>query len=124
MKIEEGAMILSTSLHYTFEKLGNIGVFAFSGKLTGHNKNDLEALLMRAIHSLDRAVLNFKSVSKIEHSCLNLLKMAYVASLRMKNPLILTEVPGEYQKELMSCEMGNIHMPHVDKGVTDNMVEV
>lgn len=116
-------MILSRSLHFTLGTYGNIGVFTLKGELTEHNKNDLKVLLMRAIHSNDRAVLNFKSVTKIDNSCLSLLNTAYVASLRMKNPLILTEVPIEYQKELMSSETGDIPVQYLDEAVTDKMVE-
>jgi hypothetical protein len=48
-------------MNVTFENLGNVGVFTFNGEITSKHEDDLKIILMKAIHSIDRAILNFRS---------------------------------------------------------------
>lgn len=93
-------MLFSSKIDCSFEQCGKIGIFSFSGELTNEHKDDLNMLLMRAIHSIDHAVLNFSKVKLIDLPSLMLIKKAYYTSLRLKSPLIMTEVPAKYEKEL------------------------
>jgi len=89
---------------FSFEQVGNVGIFILKGELTRDCEDGLKLILMRAIHSMDRGVLNFKEVTRIDHKCLQLIKQAYTASVRIKNPLILTEVPQNYLQAVMVSE--------------------
>jgi anti-anti-sigma regulatory factor len=79
-----------------FEQIGSVGIFDFSGELTLEHEDNLKIALMRALHSLDRAVLNFKTVTLIDRTCLQLIKEAYYTSVRLKNPLILINLQQNY----------------------------
>jgi len=83
-------------MDFSFEQVGSVGILILRGALTRDCEDGLKLVLMRAIHSMDRGVLNFKEVTRIDHKCLQLIKQAYTASVRIKNPLILTEVPQDY----------------------------
>jgi anti-anti-sigma regulatory factor len=87
----------------SFEELGHVGIFTFKGELTTKQEDDLKILLMRAIHGIDRAVLNFRKVTRIDFTCRELLRKAYCTSIRLKNPIIMTEVPQNYLPEILSC---------------------
>lgn len=91
-------------LKWNFDQHDHVGIFAFSGELTHEFEDDLKLLLMRAIHGNDRAVLNFNKVTMIDRKCIQLLRKAYCTSLRLNNPLILTEVPKAYLDELFNCD--------------------
>ncbi len=93
-------MFSLSKIDCSFEQCGRIGIFSFSGELTEEHKDDLNMLLMRAIHSIDRAVLNFRKVRLIDMASLTLIKKAYHTSFRLKKPLIITEVPPKYKDEL------------------------
>jgi anti-anti-sigma regulatory factor len=80
-------------MNFSFDQIGNFGIFTFQGDLTAGQEDDLKIILMRAIHSIDRAVLNFKKVPRIDFDCLELLRRAYYTSVRLKNPLILINIP-------------------------------
>lgn len=80
-------------MEYKFEQHGTVGIFTFKGKLSPDYEDELKLILMRAIHSMDRAVLNFKQVTRIDFKCLQLIEQAYFTSIRLKNPLILTDMP-------------------------------
>jgi anti-anti-sigma regulatory factor len=88
-------------MEFTFEQVGTIGIFSLRGALTGDNEDHLKIILMRAIHSIDRAVLNFKRVTQIDLKCLQLIKQAYFTSVRLKNPLILIDVPQIYLSDMV-----------------------
>ena len=89
-------------MNYTFEQSGRVGIFTFTGELTSKYDDSLKLLLMKAIHSIDRAVLNFKSVSKIDLKCLQLIRTAYCTSVRLKNPIILTEIPKNHLAQIFN----------------------
>ena len=93
-------------MEVTFEQVGTIGIFKFRGKLTGDHEENLKLILMRAIHSIDRAVLNFKKVTWIDLKCLQLVKQAYLTSVRLKNPLILIEVPKSCSSDMVNARNG------------------
>ena len=99
-------MIAQTKIQYTFEQNENVGIFNFFNAITSNQEDDLKIILMRAIYSIDRAVLNFRRVSRIDQSCIKLLRKAYCTSLRLKNPIILTEIPDKYISALFDCEDG------------------
>ena len=94
-----------SDMNILFEQQGNTGIYNFNGTIGKRYENDLRDLLIHAIHGMDRAVLNFKNVTKIDKQCRNLLKTAYCTSLRLRNPLILTNVPKVYLSDLFSCNM-------------------
>ncbi|RJQ45032.1 MAG: hypothetical protein C4538_09165 [Nitrospiraceae bacterium] len=87
-------------MEITFEQIGKVGIFNFSGQLTGEHEDKLKIALMRAIHSIDRAVLNFQKVTQIDRTCLQLLKEAYFTSVRLSNPLILLHLHENYLKKV------------------------
>lgn len=88
-------------MDFTFEQVGRVGIFNLRGKLTRDCEDSLKIVLMKAIHSMDRAVLNFKKVAWIDPKCLQLIRQAYFTSVRMKNPLILTDVPQNYLSDMI-----------------------
>ena len=91
-------------INFTFEQFGNVGIFNLTGELTAEHEDELNLLLMRAIHRNGRAVLNLKKVTRIDLICLKLLEKAYCASIRLKNPIILTELPKHYSSELFNLQ--------------------
>ena len=94
-------------MHVSFEELDNVGIFTLRGEITTTQEDDLKILLMRAIHGIDRAVLNFRKVTRIDITCRELLRKAYCTSIRLKNPLIMTEVPKNYLSEILNCGTNN-----------------
>ncbi len=100
-------MFFLSKMNCNFEEYGGVGIFSFSGKLTEEHKDDLNMLLMRAIHSIDRVVLNFSKVKQIDVTSLMQIKKAYYTSLRLDNPLIMTAVPAKYRKELFDDKLPN-----------------
>ena len=99
-------MNLIKNISYTFETSGKIGIFALNGELNAEHENDLSVLLMKAIYGIERAVVNLKEVTKISSPCLQLLNRGYCTSLRLRRPLILTEVPRKYISEMYKCDIG------------------
>lgn len=89
---------------YTFEQCGTVGVFRLKGSISTDSEDDLKLLLMKAIHGVERCVLNLKDVTSVDARCLRLLKNAYCTSLRLKNPIILTDVPPAFASELYRCD--------------------
>lgn len=96
---------MKQNIHYIYEEFDSTGIFYISGDLTDEHENELQLLLMRAIHSFDRAVFNLKNVSRINAGCLTLMRKAYCTSIRLRNPLILTQVPEQYISEIYNCRM-------------------
>lgn len=96
-------------MELTFEQIGEIGIFNFSGELTQEHEDNLKITLMKAIHSIDRAVLNFKKVTRIDRKCLQLLKQAYLTSVRLHNPLILINLQENYLERVSNRAGGNEH---------------
>jgi len=97
------SMIKETKIHLEFEKNGGVGIFSLSGELTNDHEDDLEMVLMKALYSTERAVVNFKDVTKIDDSCVNLLRKAYCTSIRLKSPIIMTGIPQEYADGIFQC---------------------
>lgn len=98
-----------------FEQIGKVGIFKFSGELTGEHEDTLKIALMRAIHSNDRAVLNFQDVTKIDSTCRQLLRQAYNTSVRLNNPLIMLNLDKNYQATV-SGPGGGINSDYVVGG--------
>lgn len=95
-------MPLMSRMNCGFEEKEGFGIFTFSSDLTNKHEKDLNLLLMRAIHSTERAVLNMCSVARIDAACMKLLQKAYHTSLRLKTPLIVTGLSTKYRSELLS----------------------
>lgn len=93
-------------MEVTFEQVGRVGIFKFRGDLTGAHEENLKLILMRAIHSIDRAVLNFDKVTWMDLKCLQLVKQAYLTSVRLKNPLILIEAPQSSSSDMVTDKNG------------------
>ncbi|RJQ23268.1 MAG: hypothetical protein C4560_00940 [Nitrospiraceae bacterium] len=77
-----------------FEQFDSVGVFTFCGELTREYEDELKLVLMRAIHGIDRSVLKFNNVRRIDRKCTRLLKQAYRTSIRLKSPFIITGLSG------------------------------
>lgn len=86
-----------------YEENGEVGIYHLSGRLTADQEDDLKLLLMKALYSTDRAVVNLKDVTNIDHSCLTLLNKAYCTSIRLKSPIIITGIPQEYADRIFEC---------------------
>jgi anti-anti-sigma regulatory factor len=86
------------------ESFNNVGLFTISGDMSSEHEDNLKLLLMKAVHSIYRSVLNFRGVNRINRNCLKLLNKAYYTSLRLKNPIIMTEIPGTYIPDIFSCK--------------------
>jgi anti-anti-sigma regulatory factor len=97
-------MITQTKINLHYEENGGVGIFSLSGELTVDQEDDLKIVLMRALYGTERAVVNFKDVLKINHSCIKLLKNAYCTSIRLRNPIIITGIPQEYIDRVFDCE--------------------
>jgi len=87
--------------HESFE---NVGIFTIIGDISSEHEDNLKMLLMKAVNGISRPVLNLRGVNKISSNCLKLLNKAYCTSLRLKNPIIMTEVPEMYLPEIFSCK--------------------
>ena len=87
--------------HESFE---NVGIFKISGDISSDHEDSLKLLLMKAVNGLHRSVLNLRGAKNITANCLKLLNKAYCTSLRLKNPIIMIEVPETYQSEIFSCK--------------------
>lgn len=98
---------MNRKIDFTFEQFNNVGIFNLKGELTSEHEDELKLLLMRAIHGMDRAVLNMKKVTRIDVTCFNLLRKAYCTSLRLKSPIILTEVPRDYINDIYKCDIAD-----------------
>ena len=90
--------------HESFE---NVGIFTISGDIRSDHEDNLKLLLMKAVNGINRSVLNLSGVNSISRNCLKLLNKAYCTSLRLKNPIIMTEVPETYLPEIFSCKSFN-----------------
>ena len=90
--------------HESFE---NVGVFKISGDVSSDHEDSLKLLLMKAVNGINRSVLNLSGVNSISRNCLKLLNKAYCTSLRLKNPIIMTEVPDAYLPDIFSCKSLN-----------------
>ena len=86
------------------ESFKNVGIFTISGDISSEHEDSLKLLLMNAVHGVNRSVLNFRDVNRINRNCHRLLNKAYRTSLRLKNPIIITEIPETYLPEIFSCE--------------------
>ncbi len=92
-------------MDFSFDQLENVGIFTFNSEITTEHEDELKILLMRAIYSIDRAILNFKNVSRIDLNCIQLLNRAHYTSVRLKNPLIFINVPRIFLSELSVCKI-------------------
>lgn len=97
-------MLTQTNINLHYEENGVVGIFSLSGELTADQEDDLKIMLMRALYRTERAVVNFKDVSKINNSCIKLLNNAYCTSIRLRNPIIITGIPQEYIDRVFHCE--------------------
>ncbi len=114
------------NLPYKLERSGNIGIFAFNGELNSEHERDLTLILMKAIYNTDRAVLNLKKVTEINSNCLQLLNTAYCTSIRLKKPLIITEIPKKYLSDMYKCSSGKRTNcpPHIENIQEENKREI
>lgn len=87
-------------MNVTYESFQNVRLFTISGDMSSEHEDKLKLLLMKAVHGVYRSVLNFRGVTRINHNCLKLLNKAYCTSLRLKNPIIMTEIPETYLPEI------------------------
>lgn len=94
-------------MDFNYTQLDNLGIFKFNCELTAEIENDLGIVLMKAIYSIERAVLNLKNVTRIDHNCLQLIKKACQISIRLKRPLILTSIPEHYLQVLSQYKIEN-----------------
>jgi anti-anti-sigma regulatory factor len=90
--------------HESFE---HVGIFIISGDMNSDHEDNLKLLLMKAVNGVNRSVLNLRGVNRISSNCLKLLNKAYCTSLRLKNPIIMTEIHETYQSEIFSCKSLN-----------------
>jgi len=89
------------------ELFEDVAIFTISGDISSEYEDNLKLTLMKAVHGVRRAVLNFRGVNRINRNCLKLLNKAYCTSLRLNNPIIMTEVPETYLPEIFSCKSIN-----------------
>jgi hypothetical protein len=106
---------------FKFEQVGRVGIFNLRGELAGDCEDCLKIVLMKAIHSMDRAVLNFRKVAWIDPKCLQLISQAYLTSVRLKNPLILTGVPQNYLSDMIK---NNNYKGLITNACTDDTTKV
>lgn len=96
-------MMLQTKIDLQYENSGGVGIFSLSGELTGDREDDLKLVLMRALYSTERAVIDFKNVSIIDDSCITLLKNAYCTSVRLRSPIIMTGISPQCAETIFEC---------------------
>jgi anti-anti-sigma regulatory factor len=84
------------------ESFKNVDIFTLSGNLSSEHEDNLKLLLMKVVHSMGRSVLNLRGIDGINSNSLKLLNKAYRTSVRLKNPIIITEVPEPYITEIFS----------------------
>ena len=98
------------------ESFQDVRIFTISGDMNSDHEDNLKLLLMNAVHGVNRSVLKLRGVKRINRNCLKLLKKAYCISLRLKNPIIITEVPETYLPEIFSCKYLNADVIRPKKG--------
>jgi anti-anti-sigma regulatory factor len=98
--MRKGKEMVQIDIDYIFEKMGNVGLYYLRGDLSSDREDGLKVLLMRALHGTDRAVINLRNVSYIDERCMRLLRLAYKISLRLRKPIIITEIPENYIEEI------------------------
>jgi anti-anti-sigma regulatory factor len=106
-------MIIQKTVDMQYEENGDVGIYNLSGRLTTEREDDLKLLLMKALYRTDRAVVNLRDVTTIDHSCIRLLNKAYCTSIRLKSPIIITGAPQEYVDWIFECHEkkdGNFHL--------------
>jgi anti-anti-sigma regulatory factor len=96
-------MTTDSKIDLAYEKSGGVGIYSLSGRLTAEQEDDLKIMLMKALYCTERAVINLKDITTIDHSCLKLLRNAYCTSLRLKNPVIMTGIPQDYADRIFQC---------------------
>jgi anti-anti-sigma regulatory factor len=72
------------------KNMGNVGIYTFYGELVAEHEDEMKLILIRAVHGMDRAVLDFKQVTKIDLTLRKLINEASNTSAKLKKPLILT----------------------------------
>ncbi|UCH82219.1 MAG: hypothetical protein JSW20_06180 [Nitrospiraceae bacterium] len=87
------------------ESSEHIEIFYLSGDINTDSEDNLKLLLMKAVHSLNRSVINFRDITYINHKSLKLLNKAYHTSIRLNNKIIMTEIPRNYISEIFYCEL-------------------
>jgi anti-anti-sigma regulatory factor len=108
---------MSKKFMYEVQKLNDVSIFNLYGELSEEHESELNLLLMRAIHGVDRAVVNLKHVTAVDAPCLIMLRDAYTASRRVRNPLMFIGMRKEYEGDIV-----NLESPSVQK--TDRTLEI
>jgi anti-anti-sigma regulatory factor len=106
-------MIKESTIDSHYEKNDGVGIYSVSGRLTAEQEGDLKMILMKALYSTERAVINFRDITEIDNSCLRLLRNAYCTSIHLKSPIIMTGIPQEYADGIFQCNEKkdrNIHL--------------
>ena len=84
-------------MNFDFNQSGDVGVLSFEGDLTGYYTEDLRAVFLISISSVNHIVLNFDKVVNIAPECLQCLCQSIRISRKLKKNVVLT---GDYLKDL------------------------
>lgn len=76
-------------MNFRFDRYCNIGVFTFVGTIHRRYMKDLKMLLMHALDTMDRIVLNFGKDVEIEREFRELIGSACRISKSMDKPFIM-----------------------------------
>lgn len=62
---------------YHFERVGSIGIVTAAGDLTAKGTDELKALLLRCIGTVDHVIFNLDRVTSLDFASLRLLQAAH-----------------------------------------------
>ncbi len=77
-------------IDFKMEDSGNIGVLTMDGELTIQCADELKTVLIRSLDNVEHVVLNFKEVTEMDLSCLQLFCSACRTSAGLNKRLTLT----------------------------------
>lgn len=87
-------------LNFMFEKSDGLGLLTFDGELTIEYVDRVKEALMIALENAEHVVVNLDKVTKIDIICIQLLRLAYEKSKRLKKWLTLICTHPETYEQL------------------------
>ena len=87
-------------LNFMFEKSDGLGLLTFDGELTAEFADRVKEALMIALENAEHVVVNLDKVTRIDLICIQLLRLAYEKSKRLKKWLTLICTHPETYEQL------------------------
>lgn len=99
-------------MNFTVEQPGIVGVLAAEGELTIQRAGELRTALINSLESVSHVMLDFRKVTEVDLTCLQLLCSAHLTSKRAKKRLTIVGSSGPFKQAMVdagySCNKGCI----------------